>query len=148
MFWKRRMALAGYKDTFALMVTLAYASTATHVNSPGTATTAKEPTVMIWTSTIAGCHGRGSFICREKHVNMSYFLLHSLHILSLRPCWLILDLILILKNKRLCFSSDLSCAHENRFGLMTSFGFIGRGSKKHVSNAIPERVSIRIPCSR
>lgn len=55
----------------------------THVNSPGTATIAKEPIVTIWTSTMAGCHGRGESIYmkteitviiskQRKHLNMSY----------------------------------------------------------------------------
>lgn len=36
-----------------------------YVISPGTAMTATDPMVMIWTSTISGCQGRGQSICKQ-----------------------------------------------------------------------------------
>lgn len=102
-------------------------SYSTYLTSPGTATMATDPIVMIWTSTISGCHGSGQFIWEQTVSRYRIYGKWSRHYFVL-TC------------------SHLSSAKENGFGLLAILNFFGRFTQDGVSNTIPEWISFSCPC--
>lgn len=99
-----------------------------YLTSPGTATMATDPIVMICTSTISGCQGSGHVIWKQTISRWRLYRKRS-------------------KDYFVITCSYLSSAKENGFGVLAVLNFFGWFAQKGVPNTIPEWISFNCPCT-